>query len=555
MKKTLISLLLIAAMILPCALAETGIPGAFSAATENEYYLTVSDALNSIEKTGGELQAVTGANNVKEVVTIDGTAYFLTSLNDVDTLMKNAEDGAQTVLNSLDQKLTGLTAFNGKLFVLVGNKLNRVDTETGSLTQIADVAMESYAIVDSFVYFANGDDKLQYEKNSLTGSEMLTREAGCLYKLNLLTNEVSIVLELGISDIKAGSDCLYFHNLNDCYVMGSGSSEWLEGKIYSCSLTGENVTPVTTGYDWGFYPVSNGVAVYTMQDISLYPANGGAKVQLMTPEVYTSIAQDGDKLIVYERTNAALTILSVDGSAPVSLIGNSSAAVVETAAADDTAETENTEKKETVSAVSDLWLDDTATSKSEANAGSSKDTSSSDSKSSGKKSGGYIFPNSNKKKLTKSDILAVDYDLWAYGRNEILARHGYKFSKSIYANYFAKKSWYTAGGYNEKDVTSVEWYNMDLLKKMEAEYKSSGNKGKGGDDDGGDVKGTVTATGGDTNIRSSNNKDSKILGVLKKGKSVSYLGEAKKDSRGVKWYKVKYKDQVGWVSSKYTTVK
>jgi hypothetical protein len=80
----------------------------------------------------------------------------------------------------------------------------------------------------------------------------------------------------------------------------------------------------------------------------------------------------------------------------------------------------------------------------------------------------YIFPNSNKKKLTKSEIRNVDKSLWSYGRNEILARHGYKFKTKKYADYFATKTWYSPGGYSQSKVSSVEWYNMELLKEMEA---------------------------------------------------------------------------------------
>ena len=44
----------------------------------------------------------------------------------------------------------------------------------------------------------------------------------------------------------------------------------------------------------------------------------------------------------------------------------------------------------------------------------------------------YIFPNSSTKKLTKAEIRKVDKSLWAYGRNEIYARHGYSFTKASY---------------------------------------------------------------------------------------------------------------------------
>ena len=79
----------------------------------------------------------------------------------------------------------------------------------------------------------------------------------------------------------------------------------------------------------------------------------------------------------------------------------------------------------------------------------------------------YIFPNSSTKKLTKAEIRKVDKSLWAYGRNEIYARHGYSFTKASYKKYFQSKSWYKAGGFSTKDISDIEWYNMDLIKWME----------------------------------------------------------------------------------------
>ena len=60
--------------------------------------------------------------------------------------------------------------------------------------------------------------------------------------------------------------------------------------------------------------------------------------------------------------------------------------------------------------------------------------------------------------------------MWPYARNEIYARHGYSFKTAKYRNYFQKKTWYKEGGFSTGDLNSVEWYNMELLQKMEKEY-------------------------------------------------------------------------------------
>ena len=61
----------------------------------------------------------------------------------------------------------------------------------------------------------------------------------------------------------------------------------------------------------------------------------------------------------------------------------------------------------------------------------------------------------------------MDKSLWAYGRNEIYARHGYSFTNAKYKTYFSSKSWYKAGGFSTKDISDIEWYNMELIKWME----------------------------------------------------------------------------------------
>ena len=64
---------------------------------------------------------------------------------------------------------------------------------------------------------------------------------------------------------------------------------------------------------------------------------------------------------------------------------------------------------------------------------------------------------------------------------------------------------------------------------------------------------SVYATG-DVNVRSGPGLAYSILGSIKKGSSLYYLGESSTDSRGVVWYKVSYKKSSGWVSSVYSSL-
>lgn len=60
----------------------------------------------------------------------------------------------------------------------------------------------------------------------------------------------------------------------------------------------------------------------------------------------------------------------------------------------------------------------------------------------------------------------------------------------------------------------------------------------------------IKATG-DLNVRTGPGLDYAIIGSIKKGSTLEFLGEVKKDGRGVYWGKVRYSGRDGWVSSKY----
>ena len=46
-----------------------------------------------------------------------------------------------------------------------------------------------------------------------------------------------------------------------------------------------------------------------------------------------------------------------------------------------------------------------------------------------------------------------------------------------------------------------------------------------------------------------------VLGYLEKGDYLVYDGRFEKDDRGVRWYRVRYKGEHGWVSSRYSKTK
>lgn len=83
----------------------------------------------------------------------------------------------------------------------------------------------------------------------------------------------------------------------------------------------------------------------------------------------------------------------------------------------------------------------------------------------------YIFPKSNKKLLTKKQILAISKRKRWIAKNEIYARHGRKFANIELQKYFKSKSWYHGtiepDKFKEKVFNKIEKKNIKLLVKYE----------------------------------------------------------------------------------------
>lgn len=92
----------------------------------------------------------------------------------------------------------------------------------------------------------------------------------------------------------------------------------------------------------------------------------------------------------------------------------------------------------------------------------------------------YVLPESDTRKLTWEEIDEWDYESLGYAFNEIFARHGYNFKPGEdYDNYFRTMPWYTPNADARNQVacypklSSVEWYNVDLIKSVRAAKKNS----------------------------------------------------------------------------------
>lgn len=90
----------------------------------------------------------------------------------------------------------------------------------------------------------------------------------------------------------------------------------------------------------------------------------------------------------------------------------------------------------------------------------------------------YIFPDSDKKYLSKNEIKSIDLEELAFARNEIFARHGYIFTDETYREYFENKSWYqgtiAADQFNpDKEFNNFEKRNVELIQQVEDELNET----------------------------------------------------------------------------------
>lgn len=83
----------------------------------------------------------------------------------------------------------------------------------------------------------------------------------------------------------------------------------------------------------------------------------------------------------------------------------------------------------------------------------------------------YIFPEVDKELLTEEDVKDLPAELLAYGRYEILAKHGELFESEELKEYFGNQKWYFGFLSDEKEVegllNDIEKENLVFLEKKE----------------------------------------------------------------------------------------
>ncbi|MCU5681297.1 YARHG domain-containing protein [Bacillus wiedmannii] len=80
---------------------------------------------------------------------------------------------------------------------------------------------------------------------------------------------------------------------------------------------------------------------------------------------------------------------------------------------------------------------------------------------------GFIFPDSDIRKLTSAELTYLSKEQLKIARNEIYARHGNIFQTKDMQAYFSKQSWYRENPYFTGKLTDIETYNIELIKSRE----------------------------------------------------------------------------------------
>lgn len=117
--------------------------------------------------------------------------------------------------------------------------------------------------------------------------------------------------------------------------------------------------------------------------------------------------------------------------------------------------------------------------------GSSDDSSASDNAEAAEvameDSNGYILPDSDSRKLKKSDLAGMTAQQLSYAKNEIYARHGRVFKSSELQDYFNEKDWYEKNDdFKDEDLSKKEAENTEFIdayqKDNDLEYKPANNR-------------------------------------------------------------------------------
>ncbi len=554
--------LCLTALVMPTASADTGIKakfGAFAAETSDKLFMILPgegvSSLYSMPAAGGYLTLIETASQISDLVAdASGNVYYLRYTGASFQAIMRKTDGERAIVAEFGAGSIAhsLCLYNGKLYCLVNSRLMEIDLTARSATQLSERGMTAYTIADGIVYYESADDVANYQMASaLTAGATVNGSSGRLYGMMLDGSNDMLQFDQGVSALYAYDEYVYFHNLNDSYIVSSDTQEWLDGCLYRLNVNTAQYIKVLSQYDWSYRPTDYGLVIYREKALLQADLSGQNEVLVYEPDPYNYMAILDDSVIIFEynlaqpklsRVNlkdsqttllwegafvsynsTGEEVVSTPTAAPgevesndaqttggnqtginYPLPGTSTGTATGTGTAGQSATGYTAAGSMTIGATGDevrklqnrlielgylsgsadgIYGQKTANAVKSfqraagltadgiaGNATINAINRDSAPRASRGSDSSYIFPNSSSVRLTRNDVLSIDRSLWPYARNEIYARHGYIFDTKAYADYFAKKSWYRPGGFKTSDLNAIEWDNMELIRAMEKEF-------------------------------------------------------------------------------------
>ncbi len=587
--RKLIIWLLMALMALPCAaLAETtdsnvistAINGGDAVRTTTDVYFAIPSGdrqmLVRLPLTaGGTPICVDRADSFENLFPYGGGVAYLKT-TDGSSAIANCNGNEVTQIYAFgESSVSDLSYYGGRMLVLMDGMLHSIEPGTQLCLRLSSVEMLDYVLGNGYAYFLSAGDRMEYTAQLEEGATA-SKQAGCVYRLDLNSGETTLMLKSGGEDLKINDQTLYFHNLADAYAVRTADSAQLLGRVYSLDVQQMTLEQACTEPDNGFWLAGDQVVVWYDGALNMDTAAG--LLALYTPENGATVVCDGTDLFVWEPGKQTVTQVQVNGTLNTLYTGDlSQAQDASLIVAEPTVDPSATASAspDTAAQGNDAWFDQfmenhdlvSGGSGSQPNptpigaptptpkptvaptatpSGSSGSGSSGSSGSSGNSSSG----------TTAGSSYNVDTDYVKITGSSVNIRSKATTSSSVLGS-VKRGTIVSCTGKGSKDSGGSRWYQIKYngitgwVSARYAEPSGAPDSNYTGPEVSESGK-YIKVVGGNVTIRSKANKNSSALGYISEGKTATFLGKSSTDARGVKWYKIKYDGITGWVSSKYS---
>ena len=521
---------------------------------------------------------IDSADDFEDLVAFNNGVAYIKTANGMTTIENCLGSSISTVYSFGAGTAEYLSVYGNKLLVLMGGLLHSIEPDTSLCLKLSGATMLDYVIGNGYAYFVAGGDQIEYSAQ-LDAENTVSTQAGCLYRLDLNSGETELMLKSGVVDLDIQNQALYFHNLADAYAVRTADETTLCGRVYSLDAQMMTLENECKEPDSGFWPLSAGLVAW--YDGALNMDTEAGVLALYTPEAGAQIFSDGDNLYIWEPVKQTLTEARTNGTVTVLFTGDLAKVVpAPTATPAPTASPEATMAAVDLDdTVSSDWFNEFMNNASNAtgndytapsgSTGSkatpipqatptpsptfpgigSGSSSSNNSSSSGSSSSGSSSSSSSSSSASGKTVKATG-DVYIRSKPNTGSSKLGSIKTGKVATYLGSTS---------TDSRGVKWYKVKyngVTGWVSSKYSKLGNYSSSSSSSGSSssVSGNTVKATGDLYIRSKANKSSSALGSMKKGAVATFLGSTSTDSRGVKWYKVKYDGVTGWVSSKYSKV-